>query len=45
MLAQCALSLAKDELPARYGVLTPGAVLGDSLLRRLPRVGVRFEAV
>ena len=45
MLAQCALSLAKDPLPERYGVLTPGAVLGDSLLRRLPRVGIRFDLV
>jgi len=43
MLAQCALALAKDELPERYGVLTPGAVLGDALLKRLPRVGIRFE--
>jgi len=44
MLAQCALALAKDELPERYGVLTPGAVLGDALLKRLPRVGIRFES-
>jgi len=44
MLAQCALALAKDSLPERYGVLTPGSVLGDALLKRLPRVGISFDA-
>jgi len=45
MLAQTAAALAKDELPARYGVLTPGGFMADALLARLPRVGVRFEVV
>jgi short subunit dehydrogenase-like uncharacterized protein len=43
MLAQTALALACDTLPELYGVLTPGAVVGDQLIERLPRVGVRFE--
>jgi len=43
MLAQTAVALAKDELPETYGVLTPGGLMGDALLRRLPRVGIRFE--
>ena len=45
MLAQCALALTKDDLPEHYGVLTPGAALGDALLRRLPKVGIRFEVL
>ena len=43
MLAQTAVALACDDLPETYGVLTPGGVMGDALLRRLPRVGIRFE--
>ena len=43
MLAQTAVALAKDDLPETYGVLTPGGAMGDALLRRLPRVGIRFE--
>ena len=43
MLAQTAVALVKDPLPETYGVLTPGGLMGDALLRRLPRVGVRFE--
>jgi saccharopine dehydrogenase (NAD+, L-glutamate forming) len=43
MLAQTALSLACDDLPATYGVLTPGGLMGDALLARLPRIGVRFD--
>ncbi len=43
MLAQTALSLACDDLPEMSGVLTPGAFMGDALLRRLPRVGIRFD--
>ena len=43
MLAQAAVALAKDPLPATYGVLTPGGVMGEALLARLPRVGIRFE--
>jgi short subunit dehydrogenase-like uncharacterized protein len=43
MLAQTAVALAKDELPEMYGVLTPGALMGDVLLKRLPKVGVHFK--
>ena len=43
MLAQTAVALAKDDLPETYGVLTPGGAMGDALLQRLPRVGIRFE--
>ena len=43
MLAQTALSLACDDLPEMSGVLTPGAFMGDALLRRLPGVGIRFD--
>jgi short subunit dehydrogenase-like uncharacterized protein len=43
MLAQTAVALACDELSDVYGVVTPGAAVGDALLNRLPRVGVRFE--
>jgi short subunit dehydrogenase-like uncharacterized protein len=43
MLAQTAVALAVDELPQIHGVLTPGAFMGTSLLRRLPTVGIRFD--
>ena len=43
MLAQTALALASDDLPQMYGVLTPGAFMGDALLKRLPTVGIRFQ--
>ena len=42
MLAQTAVALACDALPEVYGVLTPGSVVGEQLMERLPRVGVRF---
>jgi short subunit dehydrogenase-like uncharacterized protein len=45
MLAQTALALAVDPLPETYGVLTPGGLMGDALLARLPKVGIRFEPV
>ena len=32
-----------DDHPETYGVLTPGGAMGDALLQRLPRVGIRFE--
>ena len=44
MLSQTALSLCKDPLPETYGVLTPGGFMGDALLKRLPKVGIAFEA-
>ena len=43
MLAQTALVLANDDLADMYGVLTPGGVMGDALLNRLPRVGIHFQ--
>ncbi len=43
MLAQTALALVNDDLPEMFGVLTPGALMGDALLKRLPTVGIRFE--
>jgi short subunit dehydrogenase-like uncharacterized protein len=43
MLAQTALALACDSLPPVFGVVTPGAAMGEALLARLPKVGVRFE--
>jgi short subunit dehydrogenase-like uncharacterized protein len=43
MLAQTAVALAVDELPQTHGVLTPGGFMGESLLRRLPTVGIRFD--
>ena len=43
MLAQTALALACDTLPETFGVLTPGSVMGDQLMKRLPPVGIRFE--
>ncbi len=45
MLAQTAIALVSDELPPKYGVLTPGGFMADALLERLPRVGIRFEVV
>ena len=35
MLAESAICLAKDNLPARGGVLTPAVAMGDALLKRL----------
>ena len=45
MVAEAALCLAKDRsrLPARYGVLTPAAAMGDRLIERLRRAGISFD--
>ena len=43
ILGQCALTLLRDDLPDRFGVLTPAAAIGDALLRRLPDAGVTVE--
>jgi len=43
MLAESALSLAFDDLPARAGQLTPVAAMGDFLLARLQRAGIQFS--
>ena len=46
MLGESALSLALDraELPARSGVLTPAAAMGDVLTRRLRDAGFTIDA-
>ncbi len=43
MLAQSALCLAHDELPERAGQLTPAVAMGQPLIERLKREGIRFE--
>ncbi len=43
MLAQSALCLAHDELPARAGQLTPAVAMGQPLIDRLIKAGIKFE--
>lgn len=47
MLAESALCLALDgeALPALSGVLTPAEAMGDALLERLQRAGLRFRVL
>jgi short subunit dehydrogenase-like uncharacterized protein len=45
MLAESALALAFDELPATSGQVTTTAAMGDALLARLQRAGIRFEVL
>ena len=45
MLAESALCLAFDELPARAGQLTPATAMGESLIKRLQRAGIGFEVI
>jgi short subunit dehydrogenase-like uncharacterized protein len=45
MLAESALCLAFDELPARSGQLTPAVAMGRPLIDRLVAAGIRFEAI
>jgi short subunit dehydrogenase-like uncharacterized protein len=45
MLSEAALCLAKDELPQRAGQLTPAVAMGEALIARLERAGIRFEVV
>ncbi len=45
MLAEAALSLAFDDLPEKAGQLTPVEAMGDALLGRLQRSGMKFRAV
>jgi short subunit dehydrogenase-like uncharacterized protein len=45
MLAEAALCLAFDELPARSGQLTPAVAMGDALLTRLQRAGIAFRVL
>ena len=44
MLAESAISLAFDNLPGNYGVITPSFAMGDKLLKRLKEnAGLSFE--
>jgi short subunit dehydrogenase-like uncharacterized protein len=43
MLAESALCLAFDELPAEGGILTPASSMGARLIERLRRAGMTFE--
>ena len=43
MLAESALCLAHDELPETAGQVTPAVAMGDALIDRLQRAGIRFE--
>lgn len=45
MLAESALCLVYDQLPQRAGQLTTAAAMGDALIPRLQRAGIRFEVV
>ncbi|MFE7570870.1 saccharopine dehydrogenase family protein [Streptomyces sp. NPDC057539] len=45
MLAESALSLAMDELPATAGQVTPAVAMGDALLGRLRAAGLGFRIV
>jgi short subunit dehydrogenase-like uncharacterized protein len=42
--AALALALDRDDLPERYGVLTPAAAMGDALIKRLRAAGMKVEA-
>jgi short subunit dehydrogenase-like uncharacterized protein len=43
MLAESALCLAHDELPARTGQLTPAVAMGQALIDRLQGAGIEFR--
>ncbi len=43
MLAESGLCLAFDELPQRAGQLTPAVAMGDVLLERVQKAGIRFQ--
>jgi short subunit dehydrogenase-like uncharacterized protein len=45
MLAQSALCLAHDQLPDRAGQVTPAVAMGQALIDRLQREGIRFEVL
>jgi short subunit dehydrogenase-like uncharacterized protein len=45
MLAESALCLAHDELPAVGGQLTPAVAMGQPLLDRLQRAGIDFRVI
>lgn len=43
MLAEAALALALDDLPATSGQVTTAVAMGDALLERLTAAGLRFR--
>ncbi|MGH8443442.1 MAG: saccharopine dehydrogenase, partial [Nevskiaceae bacterium] len=45
MLAESALCLAFDPLPRQGGQTTPAAAMGDALIARLRKNGIRFEVL
>ncbi|MBY8873820.1 saccharopine dehydrogenase NADP-binding domain-containing protein [Micromonospora sp. PLK6-60] len=45
MLAESALCLAGDDLPATAGQVTPVTAMGDALLERLVRAGIAFRTL
>jgi short subunit dehydrogenase-like uncharacterized protein len=45
ILAECGLCLAFDDLPPSAGQLTTVASMGDMLLTRLERAGIRFQVL
>jgi short subunit dehydrogenase-like uncharacterized protein len=45
MLAESALCLATDSLPPTAGQVTPAVAMGDALIERLRRQGIRFEVL
>ncbi len=47
MLGESALCLIHDrkELPEKYGVITPAIAMGDKLISRLQKAGIRFRNV
>jgi short subunit dehydrogenase-like uncharacterized protein len=45
MLAESGLCLAFDDVPPTAGQVTTAAAMGDALLGRLQRAGIRFEVL
>jgi short subunit dehydrogenase-like uncharacterized protein len=45
MLAESAMCLARDRLPARSGQVTPAVAMGDALRQRLERAGIEFKVL
>jgi short subunit dehydrogenase-like uncharacterized protein len=45
MLAESALCLAHDDLPATSGQVTTAVAMGDALIERLQRAGIAFRVV
>jgi short subunit dehydrogenase-like uncharacterized protein len=45
MLGESALCLAFDDLPAGRGQLTTAVAMGDPLIERLRRAGIRFDVI